>query len=56
MKAAVPPGYFIEYGGTFENQQRAMNHLLLVVPLSLFIILGLLYLNFGHMRFAFSFY
>ncbi|WP_372774459.1 efflux RND transporter permease subunit [Mangrovibacterium sp.] len=51
-KADVPPGYFLEFGGTFENQRRAMNHLLLVVPLSLFIILGLLYLNFGSMRFA----
>ncbi|MGQ7870165.1 efflux RND transporter permease subunit [Sunxiuqinia sp. sy24] len=51
-QAAVPPGYFIEYGGTFENQRRAMNHLLLVVPLSLFIIIGLLYLNFGNMRYA----
>ena len=51
-KANVPPGYFLEYGGTFENQQRAMKHLLLVVPLSLFIIIGLLYLNFGSMRYA----
>ncbi len=48
----IPPGYFLEYGGTFENQQRAMRHLLLVVPLSLFIIIGLLYLNFGKMRYA----
>lgn len=52
QNAAVPAGVFVEYGGTFENQQRAMNHLLLVVPLSLFIILGLLYLNFGRMRYA----
>ncbi len=52
QKATVPSGYFLEYGGTFENQKRAMNHLLLVVPLSLFIIIGLLYLNFGKMRFA----
>ncbi|MDX9881247.1 MAG: CusA/CzcA family heavy metal efflux RND transporter [Prolixibacteraceae bacterium] len=51
-KAEVPTGYFLEYGGTFENQQRAMKHLLLVVPLSLFIIIGLLYLNFGSMRYA----
>jgi cobalt-zinc-cadmium resistance protein CzcA len=51
-KGNVPPGYFLEYGGTFENQKRAMNHLLLVVPLSLFIIIGLLYLNFGYMRYA----
>ncbi|MGQ8335622.1 efflux RND transporter permease subunit [Sunxiuqinia sp. A32] len=51
-QANVTPGYFIEYGGAFENQKRAMNHLLLVVPLSLFIIIGLLYLNFGSMRYA----
>ncbi len=51
-KAEIPSGYFIDYGGTFENQQRAMRHLLLVVPLSIFIIIGLLYLNFGRMRYA----
>lgn len=51
-KAEIPPGYFIEYGGTFENQRRAMRHLLLVVPLSIFIIIGLLYLNFGKMKYA----
>lgn len=49
----IPAGYFIEYGGSFENQQRAMNHLLFVVPLSLFIILGLMYLMFGKLRFTF---
>ena len=48
----VPGGYFIEYGGSFENQQRAMTHLLLVVPLALFIILGLMYLMFGEMRYV----
>lgn len=52
QKGNIPPGYFLEYGGTFENQKRAMNHLLLVVPLSLFIIIGLMYLNFGKMRYA----
>jgi cobalt-zinc-cadmium resistance protein CzcA len=51
-KAQIPPGYFIEYGGTFENQRRAMRHLMLVVPLSIFIIIGLLYLNFGKMKYA----
>ncbi len=49
----IPAGYFIEYGGSFENQQRAMNHLLFVVPLSLFIILGLMYLMFGKLRYTF---
>lgn len=48
----LPPGYFIQYGGSFEDQQRAMNHLLIVVPLAIFIILGLLYLMFGKMKYA----
>ncbi len=51
-KVHVPGGYFIEYGGSFENQQRAMSHLLLVVPVALFIILGLMYLMFGEMRYV----
>ncbi len=50
--ADIPSGYFVDYGGTFENQRRAMRHLLLVVPLSIFIIIGLLYLNFGKMKYA----
>ena len=49
---AIPPGNFISYGGAFEDQQRAMRHLYLVVPLALFIILGLLYLMFGEIRYA----
>jgi len=50
---AIPAGNFVEYGGAFENQQRAMNHLLIVVPLSLFIILGLMYIMFGEIRYTF---
>ena len=50
--ANIPSGYFVDYGGTFENQRRAMRHLMLVVPLSIFIIIGLLYLNFGKMKYA----
>lgn len=50
--ADIPSGYFVEYGGTFENQRRAMRHLMIVVPLSIFIIIGLLYLNFGKMKYA----
>jgi len=49
----VPSGYFLNYGGAFENQQRAMNHMLLIVPLVLFLIIGLLYLNFNKLSYAF---
>ena len=48
----VPSGYFIQYGGSFEDQQRAMKHLYIVVPLAIFIILGLLYLMFGKFVYA----
>lgn len=51
-KLNVPANYFLDYGGAFENQQRAMSHLMIVVPLSLLIILGLLYMMFGQIRYA----
>jgi cobalt-zinc-cadmium resistance protein CzcA len=46
----IPAGYFIQYGGSFEDQQRATNHLLIVVPLTMFIIFGLLYIMFNSLR------
>jgi cobalt-zinc-cadmium resistance protein CzcA len=42
----MPPGYFISYGGQFENQERATRRLMLVVPLTLAIIFSLLYATF----------
>ncbi|MEX2435997.1 MAG: CusA/CzcA family heavy metal efflux RND transporter [Balneolaceae bacterium] len=51
-KVDVPAGYFLQYGGAFEDQQRAMNHLYVVVPISLLIIIGLLYMMFGEFRFT----
>ena len=43
----LPPGTFIELGGQFENQQRAMRTLAVVVPIALALILLLLYLALG---------
>jgi cobalt-zinc-cadmium resistance protein CzcA len=43
----LPPGYFVEYGGQFENQQRAMRQLAIVVPIALGLIMALLYLALG---------
>jgi Cu(I)/Ag(I) efflux system membrane protein CusA/SilA len=43
----VPPGYRIAWGGQFQYLERAKERLKLVVPLTLFIIFFLLYLNFN---------
>ena len=42
----LPPGYYIEYGGQFENQQRATERLLIIVPIVIAVIFVLLYLTF----------
>ncbi|MEI6720448.1 MAG: CusA/CzcA family heavy metal efflux RND transporter [Betaproteobacteria bacterium] len=39
----LPPGYYMTWGGQFENQQRAMARLKVVVPLSLLAIFSLLF-------------
>ena len=46
----LPKGYFITYGGQFENQQRAMKRLSIAVPVSIFLIFIMLYLNFNSVR------
>jgi cobalt-zinc-cadmium resistance protein CzcA len=51
-RLTLPPGYYIDYGGQFENQQRASRRLLLIVPLVLLLIAGLLYASFGQLRHA----
>ncbi len=39
----LPPGYYITYGGEFENLKRAKKRLMIVVPIALFLIFVLLY-------------
>ncbi|SFF66650.1 cobalt-zinc-cadmium resistance protein CzcA [Salegentibacter agarivorans] len=39
----LPPGYYITYGGEFENLQNAKDRLVIVVPIALFLIFVLLY-------------
>ncbi len=48
----MPAGYFVEYGGQFENQERAMARLYLVVPITLGLIFLLLFMAFSSMRYA----
>jgi cobalt-zinc-cadmium resistance protein CzcA len=47
LASELPPGYHIEYGGQFENQRRAMRQLSIIVPVSLGLILVLLYMALG---------
>ncbi|GHF13711.1 cation efflux system protein [Kordiimonas sediminis] len=47
---ALPSGYYIEWGGQFENQQRAAKRLGLVVPVALGLIFLLLFSTFGSVR------
>ena len=50
IQASLPPGSFLEFGGQFENQQRAMRQLAIVVPVALLLILVLLYMALGSVR------
>ena len=48
----LPPGYFVEYGGQFKSQQRAMQRLYIVVPITLGLIFLMLFSAFGKLRYA----
>jgi heavy metal efflux system protein len=49
----LPAGYFVEYGGQFENQERATRRLMLIIPLVVAIIFSLLYTTFSSVNQAF---
>jgi cobalt-zinc-cadmium resistance protein CzcA len=48
----LPTGYYIEWGGEFENQQRAAGTLAAVLPVALGLIFLLLFSTFGSVRLA----
>ena len=48
----LPAGYFTEYGGQFENQQRAMSRLYVVVPITLGLIFFMLFSTFSSWKYA----
>ena len=52
----LPTGYYLEWGGTFENLQSARTRLAVVVPLSLFLIFVLLFISFGSVKNALLIY
>jgi cobalt-zinc-cadmium resistance protein CzcA len=48
----LPPGYTIQYGGQFENQQRAMRRLSIIVPIVIGLVFVMLWTSFGAVRHA----
>jgi cobalt-zinc-cadmium resistance protein CzcA len=46
----VPPGYWIDYGGTFKNLESAANRLSIVVPVTLLLIIALLFFALNSFR------
>jgi cobalt-zinc-cadmium resistance protein CzcA len=48
----LPVGYYIEWGGQFHNMQRAMRHLMVIVPITIAAIFFLLFVLFQSVRFA----
>ncbi|PWD99156.1 CusA/CzcA family heavy metal efflux RND transporter [Marinilabilia rubra] len=46
----LPPGYYVEYGGQFENLRSARRRLMIVVPIALILIFIMLHFAFGSIR------
>ena len=55
-KIQLPAGYYIKYGGQFENLESAKTRLLIAVPIALFLIFILLYFAFGSIKEALMVY
>ncbi|HVU01598.1 MAG TPA: CusA/CzcA family heavy metal efflux RND transporter [Polyangiaceae bacterium] len=51
-RVTLPPGIHLEWGGQFENFERASSRLAVVVPIALTVIFSMLFLMFGDMRYA----
>jgi cobalt-zinc-cadmium resistance protein CzcA len=48
----LPSGYFLEWGGQFENQQKAFRKLAIIVPVTIAVIFLLLFATFGSLSLA----
>ena len=52
QQVELPSGYYIEWGGQFHNMQRALHHLMIIVPITIAAIFFLLFVLFKSVRFA----
>ena len=51
-KVKLPEGYYLEWGGQFQNMERAMGHLQIIIPITIGAIFFLLFMLFNSLRFA----
>jgi cobalt-zinc-cadmium resistance protein CzcA len=51
-KVKLPEGYYLVWGGQFQNMERAMSHLMVIIPITIAAIFFLLFLLFKSLRFA----
>lgn len=51
-KVELPQGYTLEWGGQFENMERAMSRLMIIVPMTILAIFFLLFMLFKSLRLA----
>ncbi len=52
QQVKLPEGYHLEWGGQFQNMERALGHLMVIVPITIGAIFFLLFLLFNSLRFA----
>jgi cobalt-zinc-cadmium resistance protein CzcA len=52
QKVDLPQGYTLQWGGQFENMQRAMKRLMVIIPLTILAIFFLLFMLFKSIRLA----
>ncbi len=52
QKVRMPEGYYLEWGGQFQNMERALGHLAIIVPVTIGAIFFLLFLLFGSVKMA----
>jgi cobalt-zinc-cadmium resistance protein CzcA len=51
-KVKLPEGYYLEWGGQFQNMERALGHLTIIIPITIGAIFFLLFLLFKSLRMA----
>ncbi|HXT63222.1 MAG TPA: CusA/CzcA family heavy metal efflux RND transporter [Pyrinomonadaceae bacterium] len=50
LQVKTPPGYFVTWGGQFENAQQATRRLLIAIPIALLLVFVLIYACFNSLR------